>query len=67
MSVAGIIVAPYEFTAPGPENFDLPGVFSVAGHEITKPMLLASVLVFGFLYLAARQRKWVPGRLQFAG
>lgn len=69
MSVAGI-VAPLEFTAPGPGNFDLPKVFSIGSVDVTKPMLqlvLAGVLVFGFLYLAARQRKMVPSRLQFAG
>jgi F-type H+-transporting ATPase subunit a len=75
VSVAGIVagtVVPADdsFTAPGPGNFDLPGAFSVAGHAITKPMLqlvLAAVLVFAFLYVAARKRSMVPGRLQFAG
>jgi F-type H+-transporting ATPase subunit a len=58
------------FEAPGPASFDLPPVFSVVGVGVTKPMLqlvLAAVMVFGLLYLAARQRAMVPGRLQFAG
>jgi len=56
-----------EFEAPGPGIFDLPGI---AGSEITKPMVqlvLAAVLVFGFLYLASRKRAMVPSKLQFAG
>ena len=74
MSVAGIIVPASgggdEFIAPGPGNFDLPAVFSIGSVEVTKPMLqlvLSAVLVFGFLYFAARKRAMVPGRLQFAG
>ena len=58
------------FPAPGPGIFDLPPVFEIAGVGVTKPMLqlvLAAVLVFGFLYVAARQRAMVPGKLQFAG
>jgi F-type H+-transporting ATPase subunit a len=58
------------FVAPGPSNFDLPAVFSVGGFDVTKPMLqllLAGVIVFGFFYLAAKQRSMVPGRLQFVG
>jgi F-type H+-transporting ATPase subunit a len=58
------------FVAPGPNSFDLPPVFSVAGLDVTKPMLelvLAAVLVFGFFYAAAKQRSMVPGRLQFVG
>jgi F-type H+-transporting ATPase subunit a len=58
------------FVAPGPSNFDLPPVFSVGGVDVTKPMLqllLAGVLVFGFFYLAAKQRSMVPGKLQFVG
>jgi F-type H+-transporting ATPase subunit a len=58
------------FVAPGPSNFDLPPVFSVGGVDVTKPMLqllLAGVIVFGFFYLAAKQRSMVPGKLQFVG
>lgn len=56
-----------EFEAPGPGIFDLPGI---AGSAVTKPMVqlvLAAVIVFGFLYLASRKRAMVPGKLQFAG
>jgi F-type H+-transporting ATPase subunit a len=69
VSTAGIIV-PTEYHPPGPGSFDLPPVFSIGSLDVTKPMLqlvLAAVLVFGFLYLAARQRQMVPSRLQFAG
>ena len=58
------------FVPPGPGDFELPDVFTVAGVGVTKPMLqlvLAGVLVFGFLYLASRKRAMVPGKLQFAG
>lgn len=58
------------FVAPGPGIFELPPVFTIAGVGVTKPMLqlfLAAFLVFGFFYMAARQRSMVPGKLQFAG
>jgi F-type H+-transporting ATPase subunit a len=58
------------FVAPGPNSFDLPAVFPVGSVGVTKPMLqlvLAAVLVFGFFYIAARQRSMVPGKLQFVG
>lgn len=58
------------FVAPGPNSFDLPAVFPVGGVGVTKPMLqlvLAAVLVFGFFYIAAKQRSMVPGKLQFVG
>jgi F-type H+-transporting ATPase subunit a len=58
------------FVAPGPESFDLPPVFTVAGVGVTKPMLLlflAAVVVFGFFYASSRKRAMVPGKLQFAG
>ena len=69
-----------DFQPPGPGDFDLPpvgdgfGSFTLFGEEwvigITKPMIqlvIAAVLVFGFLYVAAKQRSLVPGRLQYAG
>ena len=62
---ATITAEPFE--APGPGIFDLPGI---AGTAVTKPMVqlvLAAILVFGFLYLASRKRAMVPGKLQFAG
>jgi len=58
------------FEAPGPGIFDLPPVFSIGSLDVTKPMIYAvvgAVLVFGFFYLAIRNRAMVPGRLQFAG
>lgn len=58
------------FNAPGPAIFDLPPVFEIGGLGVTKPMLqlvVAALLVFGFFYVAARQRQLVPGKMQFAG
>lgn len=58
------------FAPPGPAIFELPPVFEVAGFGVTKPMLqlvLAALLVGGFFWAAARQRRLVPGKLQFAG
>lgn len=55
------------FQAPGPGIFELGGI---AGSPVTKPMLqlvIAAVLVFGFFYVASRQRALVPSKLQFAG
>jgi len=64
------VISTEAFVPPGPGDFELPDVFTVAGVGVTKPMLqlvLAGVLVFGFLYLASRKRAMVPGKLQFAG
>ncbi len=58
------------YSAPGPSIFELPPVFEIGSLGVTKPMLqlvLAAVLVFGFLYAASRTRALVPGKLQFAG
>jgi F-type H+-transporting ATPase subunit a len=58
------------FEAPGPASFDLPPAFHLFGVGVTKPMLqlvLGALIVFGFLYLAAKQRSLVPGKLQFVG
>ncbi len=55
------------FRAPGPGEFDLPGI---AGTFVTKPMLIivfGSLLVALFFYLAARRAALVPGKMQFAG
>ncbi len=57
------------FVSPGPNDFDLPGIFS-AGSWFTKPILIVIVMtiVVGVFYvLASREAKVVPGRLQFAG
>ena len=67
---ASVVFSSEEFVPPGPGDFELPEVFAIAGVGVTKPMLqlvLAAVLVFGFLYLASRKRAMVPGKLQFAG
>ena len=64
------MISTEEFVPPGPGDFELPDVFTIAGVGVTKPMLqlvLAGLLVFGFLYLASRKRAMVPGKLQFAG
>ncbi|MCX6400129.1 MAG: F0F1 ATP synthase subunit A [Propionibacteriales bacterium] len=64
---ASATVRAEEFSAPGPGIFDLPGI---AGSAVTKPMVqlvLAAIIIFAFLFLAARQRSLVPGKLQFAG
>ncbi len=67
------------FTPPGPGDFNMPTIgpdrtFEFLGQTmylgVTKPMIqvvLAAVVVFAVLYLAARRRAMVPGRLQFAG
>jgi F-type H+-transporting ATPase subunit a len=80
MTADGAGLRAEEFQPPGPGDFDLPpvgdgfGSFTAFGEEwvigITKPMIqlvIAAVLVFGFLYVAAKQRSLVPGRLQYAG
>ncbi|WP_235530942.1 MULTISPECIES: F0F1 ATP synthase subunit A [unclassified Nocardioides] len=64
---ASATVTAEPFPAPGPHTFELPGIL---GSDVTKPMVqlfLAGIVVFAFLYLAARKRAMVPGRLQFAG
>ncbi|HWH29782.1 MAG TPA: F0F1 ATP synthase subunit A, partial [Mycobacteriales bacterium] len=65
------------FTPPGPSIFEPPPFFTVAGFEVTKPIVvvaLSTVLVAGFFWLAARRAETagaggglVPGKLQFAG
>jgi F-type H+-transporting ATPase subunit a len=57
------------FTSPGPGDFEYPPLFG-AGTFFTKPMLiivLASLAVALFFYLAARRAVVVPGKLQFLG
>ena len=68
-----------EFEAPGPSDFNLPGIgndatFSFLGESmysgITKPMLqlvLAALLVFLFFRAASAKGAMVPGRLQYVG
>ncbi len=70
LAAASAVRAAEEFIPPGPREFDLPPVFSVAGIGITKPMLLlvlAVIVVFAFFYVAIRSRAMVPGRLQYMG
>jgi F-type H+-transporting ATPase subunit a len=71
VSLAGsVVLASEEFVPPGPGDFELPDVFSVAGVGVTKPMLqlvLAAAVVFAFLYVASRKRAMVPGKLQYVG
>jgi F-type H+-transporting ATPase subunit a len=58
------------FVAPGPESFNLPPVFTVAGVGVTKPMLelvLVAILVLWFFWVASHKRAMVPSKLQFAG
>ncbi|HEU0102686.1 MAG TPA: F0F1 ATP synthase subunit A [Mycobacteriales bacterium] len=57
------------FQSPGPRDFEYPGLFG-EGTFFTKPMLiivLGSLLVAVFFYLASRRAARVPGKLQFAG
>ncbi len=56
--------------SPGPQDFDLPAVFSLGEFGVTKPMLLVifSVpLIIALFATMSRPRAIVPGRLQFAG
>ncbi len=57
-----------EFKSPGPGDFEYPPLFD--GAFVTKPMLiivLGTVAVAVFFYLAARRAQAVPGKMQFAG
>ena len=57
------------FRSPGPRDFEFPGLFG-AESFFTKPMLiivLGTVAIAAFYYLAARRAATVPGKLQFAG
>ena len=59
-----------EFTPPGPGNFDLPGFFSVAGVDVTKPIVLlflSALIIFAFFYAASRNMSMVPSKLQYVG
>ncbi|MDP9496091.1 MAG: F0F1 ATP synthase subunit A [Actinomycetota bacterium] len=57
------------FQSPGPRDFEFPPLFG-EGTFFTKPMLvvvLGSLVVAVFFYLASRRAARVPGRMQFAG
>lgn len=54
------------FQAPGVGDFEFPTI----GGFVTKPMLivvLGSIAIAAFFYLAARRPQLVPGKLQYAG
>ena len=58
-----------EFHAPGPADFEFPGLFSEDGF-FTKPMLiivLGTLAIMVFFLLATRRPAMVPGKLQFMG
>jgi F-type H+-transporting ATPase subunit a len=58
-----------EFHSPGPADFEYPPIFG-EGTFLTKPMLiiiLATVAVAAFFYLAARRAVAVPSKTQFMG
>ena len=57
------------FRPPGPRDFVYPPLFG-EGTFFTKPMLiivLGSLLIAAFFYLASRRAAMVPGKAQFAG
>ncbi len=59
----------HTFEAPGPRDFVYPPLFG-EGTFFTKPMLiivLATVLIGAFFYLATRHAARVPGKAQFVG
>jgi F-type H+-transporting ATPase subunit a len=74
-----LLVRGEEFEAPGPVDFNLPGIgndatFTFLGESmysgVTKPMLqlvLSAVLIVLFFRAASAKRAMVPGRLQFVG
>lgn len=58
-----------EFNPPGPEDFNLPPVFSGVDW-LTKPVLVAAlsvVVILWFFWAASRKAEVVPSKLQFAG
>lgn len=58
-----------EFNAPGPGDFEFPPLFG-DGTFFTKPMLiivLGSLLIGAFFYLAARRATLVPAKVQYMG
>ena len=64
-----LAAAESEFHSPGPADFEFPPIFG-EGTFFTKPMLiivLATVAVAVFFYLAARRAAAVPGKTQFMG
>ena len=67
MSSLAAVIRTEEFNAPGPGDFNLPGILDSA---VTKPMVLvvlSGVIAFVLFYAMSRKAAVVPGRLQFAG
>jgi F-type H+-transporting ATPase subunit a len=61
-----ILAAEPGFDAPGPEDFNFPGIVG----SVTKPMVLvvlSVVIVFGFFMITGRRAALLPSRAQFAG
>lgn len=59
-----------DFVPPGPADFELPPIFTVAGVAVTKPMLmlfLSTILIVWFFWAASRRAEVVPSRLQYSG
>jgi F-type H+-transporting ATPase subunit a len=58
-----------EFTPPGPQDFELPPIFSGVGW-FTKPVLVSAlsvIVIFWFFWAASRKAEVVPSKLQFVG
>jgi len=56
------------FTPPGAGDFNLPALFTVAGLDVTKPILmvvLSVIIVAAFFLISTRKLKVVPGKGQF--
>ena len=69
MSSGLVLAAGKGFVAPSPSDFVFSPLFG-KGTVITKPMaivIVGSILVAAFFYLAARRARVVPGKMQFAG
>jgi len=67
VSSLAAVIRTEEFNAPGPGDFNLPGILDSA---VTKPMVLvvlSGVIAFVLFYAMSRKAAVVPGRLQFAG
>jgi F-type H+-transporting ATPase subunit a len=79
MPVGAAVPGSEDFVAPGPADFNYPGLgndstFQFLGQTfysgVTKPMIqlvIAAIVVFVFFRLASAKRRMVPGRLQFVG
>jgi len=67
--VSAVLAAGKGFEAPSTRDFVFSPLFG-KGSVLTKPMLIVIVgtlLVAAFFYLAARRSRVVPGKMQFAG